>query len=310
MPARSLPPRPSLQHLKYQALDLLKACKGGDPDAIVRVGTGSSLSLADAQRAIAREYGFASWPKLKRHVESLVAAPPSPPDVSIDLEPFKAAVRDGDAGAVRKLLAGTPALRKKIDAPVFEMDAPAIVFARRDRAMVDALLEFGADINARGQFWGRSIGVLDDVSPELATYFVTCGALPDLGAFAQAVRSGDVAAARQLLEGNPSLRQHVNRPLFPFGQRPIGTAKKNLPMVDLLLEYGADINLKSDWWAGGFSILDNTDPETAKEMIARGAIVDIHAAAHLGMLDRVKELVAQDPKNSEARELLADLEGK
>src|SRR5436189_4095562 len=75
MPARSLPPRPSLQHLKYQALDLLKACKGGDPDAIARVGTGSSLSLADAQLVIAREYGFASWPKLKRHIEALAAQP-------------------------------------------------------------------------------------------------------------------------------------------------------------------------------------------------------------------------------------------
>jgi hypothetical protein len=29
------------------------------------------LKLADAQHAIAREYGFASWPKLKAHVESL-----------------------------------------------------------------------------------------------------------------------------------------------------------------------------------------------------------------------------------------------
>src|SRR5688572_14934978 len=123
MSAKPLPPRPSLQHLKYQALDLLKACKAASPDGLARLGAGSNVSLADAQRAVAREYGFASWPKLKRHVESLVGAPPSPPDVSVDLEPFKAAVRAGDAKAVRKLLAESPALRRKIDAPVFEMDA-------------------------------------------------------------------------------------------------------------------------------------------------------------------------------------------
>ena len=293
MSVKSLPPRPSLQHLKYQALDLLKAFKAGSPDAVVRMGVPAGATLADAQRTVAREYGFSSWPKLKRHVESLVGPPDAGP--ALDLGAFTAAVRSGDPAAVRALLTDQPALRKKIDAPVFEMDAPAIVFARHDRAMVDVLLEFGADLNARGQFWGRSIGVLDDVSPETAAYFVGRGALPDLGAFATAVRSGDVAAARRLLEQVPALRRHVNRPLFPFGQRPVAAASKNLAMVDLLLEYGADINLKSDWWAGPFGILDNADPETAKEMIARGAAIDIHAAAHLGMFDRVREWVGQDP---------------
>jgi len=294
MSARPLPPRPSLQHLKYQAMDLLKAAKGGRPEALARLGGGNAVTLADAQRAVAREYGFASWPKLKRHVESLVGAPP---DLAVDLEPFKAAVRAGDAAAVRKLLADSPALRRKINAPVFDMDAPAVVAARHDRAMADVLLEFGADVNARAQFWGRSVGVLDDVSPDMAAYFVSRGALPDLGEFATAVRTGDVAAARRLLRQNPALRNHVNRPLFSFGQRPVGMAagKKDFAMLDFLLEQGADINLKSDWWAGGFGVLDGADPQTAEALIARGAVVDVHAAAHLGRLDRVKELVAADP---------------
>jgi ankyrin repeat protein len=53
----SLPERPNLRHLKDQARDLLKA--------------GHVRSIADAQFKIARQYGFASWPKLKAHVESL-----------------------------------------------------------------------------------------------------------------------------------------------------------------------------------------------------------------------------------------------
>src|SRR5687768_9816905 len=195
MSTQPLPPRPNLQHLKYQALDLLKAHKAGDADAVARLGVVAKQSLADAQRTVAREYGFASWSKLKRHVESIVGSPDAQPP--LDLEPFKAAVRAGDAAAVRKLLAERPALRKKIDAAVFEMDAPAIVHSRHDRAMVDVLLDFGADINARGQFWGRSVGVLDDVSPDMAAYLVSRGAAQDLGAFAEAVRSGDVAAARR-----------------------------------------------------------------------------------------------------------------
>lgn len=54
---RPLPDRPNLRHLKDQAWDLLKA---GDVD-----------SLTEAQFQIARAYGFASWPRLKEHVDSL-----------------------------------------------------------------------------------------------------------------------------------------------------------------------------------------------------------------------------------------------
>ncbi len=55
--SRSLPERPDLKHLKDQAKDLLAA--------------GGAESLTDAQFKIARAYGFASWPKLKAHVELL-----------------------------------------------------------------------------------------------------------------------------------------------------------------------------------------------------------------------------------------------
>ena len=59
--SRHLPPQPNLEHLKKQAKELLRELQQRDSDA----------QLADAQHAIAREYGFASWPKLKAHVESL-----------------------------------------------------------------------------------------------------------------------------------------------------------------------------------------------------------------------------------------------
>jgi hypothetical protein len=54
---RPLPEHPDLRHLKDQARDLLRA--------------GQAPSLARAQFQVARNYGFASWPKLKAHVESL-----------------------------------------------------------------------------------------------------------------------------------------------------------------------------------------------------------------------------------------------
>ena len=62
---RSLPANPNLEHLKKQAKDRLRELQAGRPDA----------QLADAQHELAREYGFASWPKLKAHVESVSANP-------------------------------------------------------------------------------------------------------------------------------------------------------------------------------------------------------------------------------------------
>jgi len=86
--SKSLPQRPSLDQLKRQSKDLLKQLRRKEPSALVRVkkalsdfGTVNdaalsevSFALSHAQRVIAREYGFASWPKLKQHIEALAEA--------------------------------------------------------------------------------------------------------------------------------------------------------------------------------------------------------------------------------------------
>jgi ankyrin repeat protein len=65
-----LPARPDLDHLRHQAKDLLRAARTGDDDAIGRISSVSSdMTLTSAQLALAREYGFVSWAKLKREVE-------------------------------------------------------------------------------------------------------------------------------------------------------------------------------------------------------------------------------------------------
>ena len=74
MSTHELPARPHLDHLKQQAKSLLREAKAGDPAACRRIAAQhprplSEYTLATAQHAVAREYGFASWPKLKIHVE-------------------------------------------------------------------------------------------------------------------------------------------------------------------------------------------------------------------------------------------------
>src|SRR6185437_11384402 len=110
--------------------------------------------------------------------------------------------------------------------------------------------------------------------------------------FRDAIDAKQLDTVRKLLEADRSL---ANAPLFAFGQRPISAAHGYLPMIELLLEYGADINLKSDWWAGPWGVLDTASDATAAALIARGATVDIFAAAHLNQIDRLRELLTTDP---------------
>jgi len=82
-----LPDRPNLRHLKDQAKDLLKA--------------GEAKSLTDAQFKIARLYGFASWPKLKAHVDSLE-----------EIGQLKQAIDTNDFERIKSLMKRNPALHR------------------------------------------------------------------------------------------------------------------------------------------------------------------------------------------------------
>lgn len=77
-----LPDRPDLDQLRRQARELLRAANAGHPEARGRLqAVSSKATLSGAQLAIAREFGFASWAKLKGEVErrrtTAVAAPGS-----------------------------------------------------------------------------------------------------------------------------------------------------------------------------------------------------------------------------------------
>ena len=82
--SRSLPAKPSLENLKKQAKDLLKAHKKGDADACKTLRLlhrfaktsdedtlAADVALHEAQYALAMDYGFENWAELKAFVESL-----------------------------------------------------------------------------------------------------------------------------------------------------------------------------------------------------------------------------------------------
>jgi uncharacterized protein (TIGR03067 family) len=84
---KTLPARPDLDHLRRQAKSLLAALQSGESDAVTTMREhlpaakglsadqirSTNYRLADAQSALARKNGFASWPQLGRHIEQLRA---------------------------------------------------------------------------------------------------------------------------------------------------------------------------------------------------------------------------------------------
>jgi hypothetical protein len=113
--------------------------------------------------------------------------------------------------------------------------------------------------------------------------------------FRGAVNRGDAVELRQLLESEPFLRKSVNAPVFAFDGRAVAHAK-DPKTLDLLLEFGADINAKSGWWAGPWGVLDFADAKWSETLISRGAKVDIFAAANLNRLHVMREMLDADPQ--------------
>ena len=116
--SRSLPARPDLAQQKKQSKELLQAFTAGDIEARKRVRAAlpdkEHIALADAQFVLAREYGFANWATLKRHIDERVEASRTP------LERVHDAFRRHDANALRRLFETHSELRARINEPVFE----------------------------------------------------------------------------------------------------------------------------------------------------------------------------------------------
>jgi ankyrin repeat protein len=189
MSSRPIPPRPSLEFDRKQAKALLDALHRGDADAAQRFrghhprfgpqGAPRGAALHDAQLVIAREYGFASWPRWKQFVEArLLGTSERAADlvraacesdmrrasILLELEPalerfdFYAACVCGAADHVAGMLAHDPSLARRRGGP---QDREPILYACFSRFLrsdagraagivrvVRLLLDHGADANA------------------------------------------------------------------------------------------------------------------------------------------------------------------
>jgi hypothetical protein len=91
MPTVPLPDQPSLEQLRNQARELQRAVRAGDAAALAHAAehypSGDASTLSRAQLVIARHYGFASWPRLNRHVRVVERYARAPIDVDASADP-------------------------------------------------------------------------------------------------------------------------------------------------------------------------------------------------------------------------------
>ena len=196
--SRSLPERPDLRHLKNQAKDLFRA--------------GRAASLTDAQFQLAREYGFASWPSLKQHVESLH-----------EVGQLKEAIDASDLARVQAMMTRNPELHR---APL--------------------------GYNNNGPL----------------TWLAECRGVP--------ITSDRLAIARWMIENGSDIHQGGDGPLMRAA-----LSDQRIPMTELLLEHGADVNA---WWDGHYPIIfaacETQQPESLKCLVQHGADPNVVSDQH------------------------------
>jgi ankyrin repeat protein len=297
MMSRELPAQPNLEHLKKQAKELLRDFQEHKSAAVERFrtyagnSTAADARLADAQHVIARDYGFASWPKLKEHVESLTLTP---------AEQLLGAVCASNALRVARVLEEHPELKAHLDQPLASYgDLPLLLAAvqRTDGKTVDVLLRAGADINARGKSWAGGRGVLDECAPEMAAFLIERGAIIDAHS---AARLGMFEPLEKLVNADPAL-VHARG---DGGQTPLHFAS-TIEIAKFLLDHGADINAQD--------FLHESSPaqhmvrvvqarhyprdrqDIARYLVSRGCRTDILMAVALGDLELVRRHLDADP---------------
>ena len=332
-PTRALPDKPNLEQLRKQAKDLLKSYRAGNDEVVAEIERFeqhpdlAKFGLADAQRVLARAYGFASWTKLKQHVEGVNAAA------------FCKAVNDGDTATVRRLGSARPEL-VRVTAEGFTGLPLHIAVLNRDAEMARVLMQLGADARqgiwphrdattaytiARERGYDDLVAVIEQGEEARRRSASPPGATIDSKTeqINRAILRDRCDEAIRILESDLSLvgACNVEQPIngidcrrLAQGTTPLHVAarKHNPEMVGWLLDRGAPVDAQdahgrtpldaavtvAGWSAQGrdFSFLENShlDPsrffETVRQLRERGAELTSRAAVATGDAEAVRRM--------------------
>jgi ankyrin repeat protein len=280
----------NLEHLKKQAKRILRGLQTRNPQALERYRALLSRpvpehpKLADAQHVLALQLGFASWPKLKAHVEAIELG--GEPAANLML-----AITTDAPAAARRVLRQHPELKARLNDPIpggaFGATPLLAALPWANREMIDVLLEAGADINQRSHWWAGGFGVLDD-DRGLASFLIERGARVDVHA---AARLGMMDRLAELVRGDPAL-VHARG---GDGQTPLHFAP-SVEVAAFLLDHGADIDAHDvDHESTPAQYMVRGRQEVARYLMDRGCRTDLLMVSALGDLGRVRRHLDDDP---------------
>jgi ankyrin repeat protein len=206
------------------------------------------------------------------------------------LTQLSTAIRTSDLPSIQKLLSANPRLDLNAPLPDTPFGSTALLEAvsHHNLALIDLLLDAGADPNARSHWWAGSFGVLDTCAPDLAPHLISRGA--KLTAHS-AARLNMPGVLKQLISSDPSLIHSRGGD----GQTPLHFAATP-EIADLLIDAGADINARDidhESTSAMWMIRDRT--EVARHLVNQGCETDLLLAAALGDVALVQKHLAESP---------------
>ena len=224
--ALPLPNSPNLDNFRKIARELVKP--------------GKHATLTQAQFALARTYGFETWPKFSAHLRELAHnSPASRFEAAVD------AIVNGDASALRDLLLADPKLAR----------------ARSTRRHAATLLNYTAANGVENYRQKTPKNIV-----EIAGLLLSAGA--------------NVNAPANVYGGGCATLELAATSVHP--QR----AGVQQELLQLLIDRGASLEKPALITA----CLANGQPKAAEFLAARGAKIDLPAAAGLGRLEDVRRL--------------------
>jgi ankyrin repeat protein len=292
---RTLPGRPSLEHLKNEAKQRLKALRARNP----------RVTLAAVQLALAREYGFASWRQLKAHVDRI-------DPVQLERHRVFDAARAGDVETVRRAFeAGFDPATTDDDGRTIHQIAKAgrheaiELLARNvlgsETRPPDEQQAVNAILDAANQGRADELARLLDARPDLID--TRAGYFQKQTALQRAACANRHACVRLLLERGADVRVRD----FPDNASALhlAAAVADLDMVRMLVEAGSDVDGKGDDYEVGVlgwaTCFRRVREDVAEYLLRNGATLDIWTAIALDRADDMRRLVARDPSLLSAR---------
>jgi len=305
-----LPVRPNLDQLRHQAKDLLHAAQRGDPDSVARIHAVSTrIILSSAQLAVAREYGFASWTRLKLEVERrdilnsrdlsrLGRLLAEHPDMAVvNMQHWCDHKSAGTLGYMAMLrfdhnrlglppdLPGTGAMARAlieagapVDGYLGDQETPLITAASYgDAEVARVLIEAGADIEAVSA--PDSGGVPRGTALEHAAVFGMTDVLDVLVAAGAKIHSLEQASAAGDITGWPlhrfTLESKIRALVFAADHQ-------RLKVIDQLVEAGTPVNQADAEW-GRLPLhvaAGNGRPASVRRLLAHGAYPNLRDPVH------------------------------